>query len=112
MQKPEKIELIGDFVAIRWDDGREDIVAMSRLRELSPSAENMGERDLFGRQIGGSGPQDHSGVRVVSWSPVGSYAVGFVFSDGHRTGIYPFPYLRKIAAGDAGEKSGQSEEGR
>lgn len=33
--------------------------------------------------------------------PVGRYALQFIWSDGHRTGIYPFEYLRRIAEGEA-----------
>jgi len=97
MITPQHIEIIGDFVAIRWSDGREDALEMETLRRMSPSAENMGERDLLGKRIGGDGRTDFSGVRVTGWSAVGSYAVGFTFSDGHRTGIYPFHYLRDLA---------------
>ena len=45
---------------------------------------------------GASAPGDYSGVRVVNWQPVGGYALAFAFSDGHRTGIYPFPLLRQL----------------
>lgn len=43
------IQLIGDEVAIRWNDGAETFYKMDRLRSLSPSAETMGERDLLGK---------------------------------------------------------------
>lgn len=103
MSRPAQVEIIGDFVAIRWDDGREDALAMEHLRRMSPSAENMGERDLLGRRIGGDGEKDFTGVRVTGWSQVGGYALSFTFSDGHRTGIYPYPYLRELAeTGDGG----------
>jgi DUF971 family protein len=29
-------------------------------------------------------------------APVGNYALQFVWSDGHETGIYTFEYLRKL----------------
>ena len=35
-------------------------------------------------------------VAVSSLRPIGRYAVGFEFSDGHSTGIYSFDYLRSI----------------
>jgi DUF971 family protein len=28
--------------------------------------------------------------------PIGNYALGFTWSDGHSTGIYPFEYLRAL----------------
>jgi DUF971 family protein len=97
MKKPVDIQLIGDEVAIRWEDGVEDFIPMDRLRALSPSAETQGERDLLGNVIGGGEPgRDFIGVTVTGFSPVGGYAVQFHFSDGHRTGLYAFGYLREI----------------
>jgi DUF971 family protein len=93
---PDDVQIIGDFLAIRWSDGREDIYPMDRLRAWSPSAETMGERDLLGKQYGGEEKRDHSGVRVISWQTVGGYALALAFSDGHRTGIYSYAYLREI----------------
>lgn len=94
--QPEEIQVIGDFLALRWSDGREDFYPMDRLRAWSPSAETMGERDLLGHRYGGEEKRDHDGVRVVSWQTVGGYALAIAFSDGHRTGIYSFVYLREI----------------
>ena len=101
---PEDIQIIGQEVAIRWSDESENFYSIPRLRELSPSAENTGETDLFGKRFGGvRGPQDYSGVTIKSWQIVGGYAVAFAFSDGHRTGLYTFQYLKEIANEEAGE---------
>jgi DUF971 family protein len=35
-------------------------------------------------------------VRITQLQPVGNYALTFVFSDGHGTGIYPWKLLRDI----------------
>ncbi|MCB1236667.1 MAG: DUF971 domain-containing protein [Verrucomicrobiae bacterium] len=96
MIQPEIIQAIGNEIAIRWADGVEDYVPMDRLRALSPSAETQGEHDLFGNLIGGQPGRDYTGVTVTGWRPVGGYAVQFDFSDGHRTGLYSFEYLRQI----------------
>jgi DUF971 family protein len=88
--------LIGDEVAIRWSDGAETYVTAERLRAASPSAETQGERDVFGTRYGGGGAKDFVGVRVLGWEKVGNYALRFDFSDGHRTGLYSYDYLRKL----------------
>lgn len=107
MVRPEQILLIGNEVAIRWSDGGEDYYPMDKLRALSPSAETQGEHDLLGNLIGGGEPgRDFSGTTVSGYSPVGGYAIQFQFSDGHRTGIYSFDYLRKIGAALRGESEG------
>ena len=95
--RPEKLDLIGNEVAIRWNDGSEDFFSMEVLRAASPSAENQGEPDLFGHMHGASEQAEFPGVRVIHWQPVGGYAIRFDFSDGHRTGLYSFDYLKRLA---------------
>lgn len=96
MFKPREIQLIGNQVAILWEDGGESFLPMEFLRERSPSAENQGETDILGNRYGGDGPKRFPGVTVTGWQMVGGYAVGFEFSDGHRSGIYSFQLLRKL----------------
>lgn len=74
----------------------ESFYKMELLRALSPSAENTGERDLLGQIHGGSSQTAFPGVVVTGWNLVGSYAIQFVFSDSHATGLYSFDYLRHI----------------
>jgi DUF971 family protein len=93
---PADVQIVGDEVAIRWSDGAETYVTAERLRAASPSAETRGERDVFGTRYGGDGPKSFAGVRVLGWEQVGNYALRFAFSDGHRTGLYSYDYLRKI----------------
>jgi len=97
MQAPVAIELIGDEVAIAWPDGTESYIRQEVLRQMSPSAETQGERDVFGNQYGGA-KRGYAGVRVTGWRQVGNYAIRFDFSDGHGTGLYTYEYLRKLGA--------------
>ena len=97
MEKITDIQFIGDEVAMKWADGGEGFIKMSKLRELSPSAETTGERDLLGNQISADQMgKDFSNVTVAGWNQVGGYAIQFIFSDGHKTGLYSFEYLREI----------------
>jgi len=93
---PLDLQLIGREIALRWPDGTEDFLPGEFLRARSPSAENIGERDIFGQQYGGNGPKNFPGVEVSSWKYVGNYAVVFTFSDGHSTGIFTWKYLRAL----------------
>lgn len=97
MIAPANIQLVGDQLAIAWSDGRESYFSGEQLRAASPSAENKGERDIFGQQYGGRGPSAFPGVSIVGWEQVGNYALRFDFSDGHRTGLYSYDYLRGLA---------------
>lgn len=96
MPSPADIQLIGSEVAIRWDDGVESYLPFAKLRAASPSAEVRGERDIFGTQHGGEAPRSHEGVGVRGWELIGNYAIRFDFTDGHRTGLYPYELLRKL----------------
>ena len=98
MNAPTNIQLIGEEVAIVWDDGVESYFPFEALRAASPSAETAGERVIFGHQYGGGGSKKFPGVRVVGWTQIGNYALRFTFSDGHNTGLYAYDYLRKLAA--------------
>lgn len=95
---PLDVQLIGSEVAIRWSDGAESFVTFATLRANSPSAEVRGEQDIFGTKYGGEAPRSHIGVEVLGWERVGNYALRFDFSDGHRTGLYPYPLLRQLGA--------------
>ncbi|MBP7951266.1 MAG: DUF971 domain-containing protein [Verrucomicrobiales bacterium] len=97
MLQPTDIQAIGDEIAIRWSDASEDYYPMERLRAFSPSAENVGEQDLLGRTYGGDARAKFPGVRVTGWQGVGGYAIQFTFSDGHRTGLYSYDYLKTLA---------------
>ena len=97
MHAPVNVQLIGREVAIVWDDGHESYYAFESLRAASPSASNQGERDILGNRYGGDGPKKFPGVEVVGFERVGNYAFRFDFSDGHRTGLYSFDYLRSLA---------------
>jgi DUF971 family protein len=94
---PERIELIGNELALAWLDGGEDFLPASFLRKNSPSAENKGEPDLFGRISGCSIPKDTANLRLEGFGYVGNYAARLIFSDGHDSGIFSWEYLREIS---------------
>ena len=102
MPEPADIQLIGTEVAIKWSDGAESFFPADKLRAASPSAEQQGERDILGVRHGGVGgghdESRYAGVSVLGWEFIGRYAVRFEFSDGHRTGLYTYDYLRELAA--------------
>ena len=96
MNIPADVQIIGSEIAIRWDDGKESYIPFAVLRSASPSAEARGERDIFGTKYGGEPPQSFVGVQVIGWERVGSYAIRFVFSDRHSSGLYAYDYLRRL----------------
>ncbi len=94
---PTQVQIIGSELAIVWSDGVETYFQSAKLRAASPSAETQGERDILGQKHGGHDPKNFDDVQLVGWEPIGNYALRLDFSDGHRTGLYSFDYLRKLS---------------
>lgn len=99
---PATFELIGDCLALRWPDGREDFLPAELLRRHSPSAENQGEVDILGVRHGGDNTSAFPGIRILKLNRIGNYALQIVFSDGHRTGLFSWAYLRTLGEVDSG----------
>lgn len=93
---PQKIQLIGTTLCVLWDDDSESFFESEFLRTFSPSAQNIGEKDIFGNQYGGFGPKNFSNVTILSWELIGNYAIKLKFSDNHNTGIYSWDYLKNL----------------
>ena len=96
MKKPI-VEQIGDFLAVRFEDGVEGIFDGPTLRDRSPSAERRGEADLFGEVQGGESGKDYSKVKIINWRWVGGYALQIFFNDGHSTGLFSYAYLYTLS---------------
>lgn len=81
-------------ISIAWSDDAVTNYDAAQLRRACPCAscvnEWTGEKILKDEHI--SNETSFSNVSLV-----GRYALNFKFSDGHETGIYTFPYLRKLA---------------
>ncbi len=84
---------------IVWKDGVVSEYVPRDLRLVCPCAgcvdEMTGARTLLSEQV-------HDSVYPTAIHYVGQYALQFVWSDGHSTGIYTFEYLREMwdAEGD------------
>lgn len=96
MVLPADIQLIGNELCISWQNGSESYFNAQFLRLHSPSAQNIGEKDIFGNQYGGEGAKDFSGVTIKSWDLQGNYGLRPLFSDGHNSGIYSWDYLKSL----------------
>ncbi len=83
----------GTRLRIAWKDGEVALYEPRALRLRCPCAgcvdEMTGERMLTPAMVPPS-------VHPTAIHYVGRYALGFEWSDGHHTGIYPFDYLRRL----------------
>jgi DUF971 family protein len=91
---PSELRLIsgGERLEIAWDDGALSEIPARRLRMGSRSAGTVRAQTL------GARPEVSESVTITGVEAVGAYAVRLAFSDGHDRGIYPWRYLRELAA--------------
>ncbi len=89
-------------VFVQWQDGHQSLYGFDLLRKECPCALCNDQRRQ-GPAVGGLnllvmiGPILRPGeVQVTDVKPVGRYALNFVWSDGHDSGIYPYSLLREL----------------
>ena len=93
------MQLIGNELAVKWDDGTEDFIALEKLRHACPCAGCKGEVDILGNLYKNPAlPLTVKAFELVKFMSVGGYAIQPLWADGHNTGLYAFEYLRRVAA--------------
>ena len=94
---PTKIEIVGAYLAIQWENSTESIIDAKTLRENSPSAENKGESDLFGNLSKIKKTDSSNNIQILNFEKIGNYAIRINFNDGHSTGIYNWSLLENLS---------------
>lgn len=90
-------QVIGDELALKWEDGEEDFVTLEHLRRHCPCAGCKGEMDVMGNLYKGPEIQlTPNSFLLTRIMPVGGYALQPVWADGHTTGLYSFDYLKAL----------------
>ncbi|MCC7144029.1 MAG: DUF971 domain-containing protein [Candidatus Eisenbacteria bacterium] len=80
---------------IAWGDGHQSTYGGPALRQSCPCAACRDEREAP-NPLRVVRPIDPRSVNLVTAEPIGNYALGLVWGDGHRTGIYPYRLLRQL----------------
>ena len=96
MQQPilaQEVDIEGDAIVILWNDGHRGIYPHRYLRLRCQCANCVEEMTGRPRLDPDKVAQD---VKAVDQMQVGSYALQFLWSDTHYTGIYTFQFLRSI----------------
>lgn len=93
---PLHLQLIGSELAIAWDDGSESYFPLEFLRRHCPCAACGGEPDVMGRVERPELTHTPASFRLRSYRIVGGYAFQPTWEDGHSTGLYAFPYLKRL----------------
>jgi len=78
---------------IGWDDGSRSLLAHPLLRASCRCAQCVARR-----RSGEAAADPAAPVRLEHIEPVGQQGLNLVFSDGHGRGIFPWAYLRELAA--------------
>ena len=89
------INLFKTEVAILWEDGSSSIINNLSLRKNCPCAFCSGETDVLGKKYGGEKQAIDPNIFIVKYETIGYYGLQFLFSDGHKDGIYTFDLLKK-----------------
>lgn len=106
--RPDRLALDGDDILIDWNDGRRDRIAVQTLRDRCPCATCLAAASETPQSGSDSPPQSAASelpilslaeaapLRLVKLEPIGHYAYGLAFSDGHSSGIYTLEHLRQL----------------
>ena len=95
---PANLQVIGDELAIAWNDGTESFIKLEMLRRCCPCAGCGGEPDVLGNVEKPEVTHTEASFRLRNHHMVGGYGWQPTWEDGHGTGIYSFDYLRRLAA--------------
>ena len=85
---PEAVDLTPAALRLRWSDGESSLCA-TRLRAACRCGDCRAGRTR----------SDGQAAQLADARPVGHYALQLVFSDGHDRGVYPWTWLKELAAG-------------
>jgi DUF971 family protein len=105
MMRPTEMKLLRDVVLeITWSDKVMSRIPIEALRKSCPCA-TCREKRIAEHAPREKDPSDALRVlslaetqplRIQSMQPIGNYAYGIEFSDGHDTGIFTLEFLRKL----------------
>lgn len=97
---PVKLELTpDDHLQIEWSDGQRREYTPVELRDACPCAtcrEKRRESAEPAPLLNVLQPGEAAPTKITKVEPIGRYAYGIHFSDGHDTGIYEFDVLYRL----------------
>jgi len=98
MASPVQLDVIGDCLAIRWDDNSESFIPLEKMRKHCPCAVCVGEPDV-------AGPMKSMPIKreltadsfcLKQLEKVGAYGLQPIWCDGHSAGVYSYDLLRSL----------------
>ena len=107
MEVPELVEVVdGETLQLTGSDGSSNRLAAAMLRRSCSCADCLAERDRRTLRLTVVGAEPTiEGARLV-----GDYGISLVFGpDGHRTGIFRWDHLAKLAARGVTDSADRSD---
>ncbi|MBJ44882.1 MAG: hypothetical protein CMJ80_16665 [Planctomycetaceae bacterium] len=101
---PTGLQLVSpEELQISWSDDITHTLSVRQLRDHCPCATCREVRGAAESQdpLAVLRPEEAQPLRILGMRPVGNYAYGIQFSDGHDTGIYTLEFLRHLGAGES-----------
>ena len=92
-----EVELTDAHIVVEWSDGRVSVYDPREVRINCGCAQCVEEWSRRKLLDPATVPHD---IRAEDYLMVGKYAVQFLWSDGHYTGIYTFETMRRLGEGD------------
>jgi DUF971 family protein len=99
MSHPTQVQLTDpQHLEIAWSDGQTRRYTVRELRDRCPCASC---REQRGQPVNDNPLQildvkEAQPVSILGMKPVGNYAYGIEFSDGHNTGIFTLEFLQSL----------------
>ncbi len=94
---PVNIQSIGSELAISWNDATESFLPLEMLRRACPCAACGGEPDILGNIDRPDVHYTPASFTLRKFEIVGGYAIQPAWGDGHATGLYSYPFLKRLA---------------
>tara|TARA_B100000029_G_C17209972_1_gene827670 strand:- start:142 stop:468 length:327 start_codon:yes stop_codon:yes gene_type:complete len=86
------VSVLDKVLYFTWEDGRVEGLKWDLLRSACPCVVCKGDH----KPVNELNPAKYEGIGLIDSAYIGKYALRFLWSDGHDTGIYSYSYLRKL----------------
>ena len=87
-------------LVIDWSDSTKRVYSVGKLRDNCPCATCREKRKAEATQPANMLPvlsmEEAQPLKIAEMKPVGSYAYGITFTDGHDSGIYTLEHLYEL----------------
>jgi len=93
------LQIIGQELAVGWQDGTESYFTLEFLRRACPCATCGGEADVLGRIHKPVNELTPRSFELQSYEFVGGYGWQPKWGDGHHSGIFSWHFLKRLAGG-------------